>query len=240
MQITSRLVRTSARRLGAALVLAACAASAHAAAVVGYVDAAGWAAGVKGSIQGWSAGAPPALPGMVNDFRPWDVFHPVTPTPIVAGRYQVQADSVVCATSWGAPGLGCLTYTAFSFATPITAFGIDLDVLPGGLGDGVSFLVSFLDGTKLEIGEYVHDDGVVAGTSHGFFGFTSDTAIGLISLITNSPPPPLLNHEAASVNRFQYVYRQDDSGGGGSSVPEPATWALALLALTALRTVARR
>jgi hypothetical protein len=180
---------------------------------------------------------------MVIDFRPGSFGFP-TPTPISGGHYQVQADSVTCVNMGIVLGPPCKTYSAFNFATPITAFGIDLDVLPAGIGDGVSFLVSFLDGTKMEIGTYMHDLSLdLAGTSHGFFGFTSDTAIGLISLITNSAASPFTAHEVASVNRFQYVYRQDEAGGGGGTVPEPASWALALLALlalTALRAVARR
>ena len=240
MQVTQHRGRGALRLAGAAALIAACSATAGAATVSGYTDSVSWHADVNGSTRlnlAFSGGA------SFVDFDP--TLHSMpSQTPISNGKLTAQASSLSCNQyGGGSHAPQCQVYTSFSFMTPIKAFGADWALLSGVLGDGASFLLHFADGSTLAMGEYTHPDGSWGGTTDGFFGWVSDTAVSSFDLFTYYGPDPLAAHQTFSVSNLDLSWVGSTGGGGGGgngTVPEPATLALTLLGLLAASANARR
>lgn len=242
MQVTQHRGRGALRLAGAAALIAACSAPAGAATVFGYTDSVSWHADVNGSTRlnlAFTGGA------SFMDLDPTLHSMPVQ-SPISNGKLTAQASSLSCNPHGGNIfSQQCQVYTHFSFMTPIKAFGADWALLSGVLGDGASFLLHFADGSTMAMGEYTHPDGSQGGTTDGFFGWVSDTAVSGFDLFTYYGPEPLSAHQTFSVSNLDLSWVGSSGGGGGGgggngTVPEPATLALTLLGLLAAGAKARR
>ncbi len=116
--------------------------------------------------------------------------------------------------------------TQWNFATPITAFGGNWDLTPGGPGTGIAFTVTFANNTTQSVGTEVPDS-----FSGEFFGFTS--SLPIISVLETAGTQPGF---AETYNLSNLVY--------SSTVPGPIPGAgfagLAALALAGVYARVRR
>jgi hypothetical protein len=110
-------------------------------------------------------------------------------------------------------------YTNYNFNAPITAFGANWDLAPGGPGQGLQL---YFGGTSVA-------PEITNTYTGGFFGLVSTTAFSTVSVHSGTFDGAGETHNVDNV-----VF------GNVSAVPEPESYALMLAGLALMGTIARR
>lgn len=154
---------------------------------------AGWQAAAGGPvvIETFSAG-PPLATGMTivsgNGTVSGGEYHDIVDNPVGSANDQV----------------------TFGFPFPISAFGANFDLSPGGSGQGIRIDVTFAGG-----GTQTVSVEVPSGFTGQFFGFVSDTPISQVQL------------RGGTQGGVQETFDMDNARFvAAATVPEPSTFAL--------------